>query len=233
MKGVILILLRKTKLMSLLLLTVLFVGCGKQETETGTKIVTVEQIENSTSFAGVTATVNNMFTIENINETETIEKADVVEVAEPQYTTYSVPTNNSFKSYMDCSYITDVNSKQYAFKFEYLCSASGIMLVDGRYVIALGSYYTTNIGNRVDLVMENGAIVECIIGDVKADKDTDSTNRQHSIDNSVVEFIVATDFLSDKVRTMGDCSYADERLIGEIKEIRVYDEIMEGVNCEK
>lgn len=211
--------------MSLLLLTILFVGCGKTKVET--KIVNKTDNPNATSFAGVTSMVNNMMTLEY-----TCEESEVIEVSEPQYTTYNVPTNNSFKSYMDCSYITNTSSKQYAFKSEYLCSACGIMLVDGRYVIALGSYYTTNIGNRVDLVMENGAIVECIIGDVKANKDTDSTNRQHSIDNSVVEFIVSTDFLSNKVRTMGDCSYADERLIGEIKEIRVYDEIMEGVNCE-
>lgn len=208
--------------MSLLLLTLLFVGCKKEEAT----VATVELVKNATSFAGVTASVNEMMTLEYA----TCEETEVVEVAEPQYTTYNVPSNSSFKSYMDSSYITNINSEQYKFKYEYLCSRSGIMLVDDRYVIALGSYYTTSIGTRVDLVMENGAIVRCVVGDCKADRDTDSTNRQHSIDHSVVEFIVCADMLNDKVLTMGDCSYADERLIGEIKEIRVYNE--EGVNCE-
>ena len=151
-------------------------------------------------------------------------EVEIVAIEEPKWVEMDVPNGNSFKSYMDCKYITDESSAQYQLKYEYLSSASGIMIVEDRYVIALGSYYTTEIGCRVDLVMENGEVVRCIVGDCKADCHTDSTNRQHSVDGSVVEFIVCTDNLSDKVRAMGDISYADPRLMGEIASIRVYTE---------
>ena len=169
--------------------------------------------------AGAIEKTTQMTTIEPVVEEHEVE---LVEEEAPQWIEMDVPSNNSFKSYMDCSTITDTSSAQYALKYEYLSSASGIMVVDNRFVIALGSYYTTEVGGRVDLVMQNGSVVECIVGDCKADKHTDSMNRQHSVDKSVIEFIVATDNLNEKARQMGDCSYCDERLMGEIEAIRVY-----------
>lgn len=179
-------------------------------------------IENSKIVAGVVEVPLQALNL-TIKAPVTVEDTNISTVAmeEPKWVEMDVPSNNSFKSYMDCSKITDVNSEQYKFKYDYLCSASGIMLVDNRYVIAIGSYYTTKIGCRVDLVMENGEIVECIVGDCKADKHTDSLNRQNP-NGSIVEMIVATDNLSDEVRLRGDCSYADPRLMGEIIAIRVY-----------
>ena len=163
----------------------------------------------------------------NLAELPTVEntKVEVVAEPEPQWVEMDVPSNNSFKSYMGAHKITDTSSAQYQLKSEYLDSACGIKLVDGDcYVIALGSYYTTTIGARVDLVMDNGSVVRCVVGDIKADKDTDAMNRQHNVDNSVVEFIVNTDTLCSEVKSHGDASYGDPRLMGEIKAIRVYKE---------
>lgn len=182
-----------------------------------TTVVNTRTEYNTT--AGVFSAVSKMPT-----KTLSIIEEEIFLVAEeePQWVEMDVPSNNSFKSYMDCSCITDETSEQYQLKFDYLSSASGIMLIEDRYVIALGSYYTTTIGTKVDLVMCNGAVVPCIVGDVKADCHTDTQNQQHSVDGSVVEFIVATDNLSDQVRLMGDISYADDRLMGEIMAIRIY-----------
>lgn len=189
-----------------------------------TKTVT----ENQTSYTATSGVIEyqNEALAKALATPVEVEKIEVDVVAEetPQWVEMDVPSHNGFKSYMDCKFITDVNSEQYKFKYEYLCSASGIMVVDSRYVVAVGSYYTTEIGARIDLVMENGSVVNCIVGDCKADKHTDGLNQQHSVDGSVVEFIVCTDNLSDKVRQMGDVSYANERLMGEIKSIRVYTE---------
>ena len=154
-----------------------------------------------------------------------VESTDVEVVAEeePQWVEMDVPSGNSFKSYMDYRKVTDKTSPQYSFLQTCEDSACGIMLSEGRYVIAVGSYYTTEIGTRIDLVMANGEIVECITGDCKDDGDTDILNRQHNSDGSVVECVVNTDILSDYVKfTRGDCSYADSRLEGEILAIRVY-----------
>lgn len=165
-------------------------------------------------------------TVVNLAELPTVENTEVEVVAEPepQWVEMDVPSNNSFKSYMGAHKITDTSSAQYQFKSEYLDSACGIKLVDDRYVVAIGTYYTEIIGTRVDLVMESGEVVPCIVGDVKADEDTDVTNRQHNVDGSVVEFIVNADTLSSEAKSHGDCSWADSRLMGEIKAIRVYKE---------
>lgn len=214
----------KTKLALTLLIAVIVAVCAvdvSRERVVKTTVVVDPTIEYDVT-AGVCNSIPKLTAIEPM-----VEEQEVILVEEPvpQWVELDAPSNNSFKSYMDCSAITDINSAQYQFKYEYLSSASGIMVVDGDcYVIALGSYYTTTIGTRVDLVMCNGAVVRCVVGDIKDDKHTNSTNQQHLVDNSVVEFIVCTDNLSDKVRKMGDISYADERLRGEIKAIRVYEQ---------
>ena len=137
------------------------------------------------------------------------------------YTDMEVPDNNSFKSYMDASCITNISTPQYQLKSSYALADNGIYTINGRYCVAVGSYYTTQIGTLVDLIMENGSIVPCILADCKSDKDTDNTNRQNS-NGSIVEFVVSTRYLDSIARRMGDCSYADERLLGEILAIRIY-----------
>lgn len=178
--------------------------------------------EESTTAGVFSATVVDLTeTVPTVEDTE----VEVVAEPEPQWVEMDVPSNNSFKSYMGAHKITDTSTAQYQLKSEYLDSACGIKLVDGDcYVIALGSYYTTTIGTRVDLVMHNGSIVRCVVGDIKANEHTDGTNRQHLYDNSVVEFIVNTDTLCSEAKSHGDASYCDPRLMGEIKAIRVYKE---------
>ena len=188
------------------------------------KVIVTQTTVDSTIEYGLTAgaieKTAQMTTIEPVVEEHIVE---LVEEEAPQWIEMDVPSNNSFKSYMGAHKITDTSSAQYQLKSEYLDSACGIKLVDGDcYVIALGSYYTTTIGTRVDLVMDNGSVVRCVVGDIKADKDTDETNRQHNVDGSVIEFVVNADTLSSEAKSHGDCSWADPRLMGEIKAIRVY-----------
>ena len=171
--------------------------------------------------AGAIGKTAQMTTIEPVVEEHIVE---LVEEEAPRWIEMDVPSNNSFKSYMGAHKITDTTSAQYQLKSEYLDSACGIKLVDDRYVIAIGTYYTETVGTRVDLVMKNGEVVPCIVGDVKKNKDTDATNRQHNVDGSVIEFVVNADTLSSEAKSHGDCSWADPRLMGEIKAIRVYKE---------
>lgn len=155
--------------------------------------------------------------------TEVVEEEVEELVQEPCYTSYSVPSNNGFKSYMPASAITSRSSPQYKLKAKYELSEYGIYTVDGRYCVAVGSYYTTKIGAKLDLVMENGSIVPCILADCKADRDTDSTNRQNP-NGSITEFIVYSKCLVPKAKQMGDCSYCFPDMQGEISEIRVYED---------
>lgn len=139
-----------------------------------------------------------------------------------KYKDYDVP-NNSIKSYMDYRKITLVSSKQYKLQKIAYTGDYGIRMVNERYCVAVGSYYTTKIGQYIDIELENGSVIHGILADCKADRHTDSTNRFHP-DGSVVEFVVNTNFLNKKVKKIGDVSYIND-WNSEVINIRVYDKV--------
>lgn len=137
---------------------------------------------------------------------------------------YDVPVNNTIKSYMDYRYITSKTSDQYKLQESLAYTGDyGLRMVNGRYCIALGSYYTTTIGQYVDIELENGSVIHCILADCKADIHTDSTNRINP-NGSVLEFVVDTDSLDDTARIMGDISCVDN-WDSKVVNVRVYDKV--------
>lgn len=142
-------------------------------------------------------------------ETEVDEVESVEIKVSTDYDNYNVPNNNAIKSYMDYRCITSTGSRQYKLQHSLAYTGdNGIRMANGRYCVAVGSYYTTTIGQYIDIELENGNIIHGILADCKADKDTDSTNRMHS-DGSVVEFVVDSKSLDSTVRKMGDVSYVN------------------------
>jgi len=124
--------------------------------------------------------------------------------------TFSVPDIDSdFKSYMDYRCITNTTSDQYKLQKECETNEYGIREHDGYYVIALGTYYSTTIGERFKITLDTGEELLCEVGDIKADSDTDKTNRYVPINGNIVEFIVDTKELPKKVRQMGTISAID------------------------
>lgn len=153
-----------------------------------------------------------------INTEENIEKTK----EDINFIKYDTPNNDSFKSYMDYRTLSDKTSLQYDLQQQaYTDSLTGIRMVNNRYLIAVGSYYTTEIGVYLDVILKNGTVIQCILGDVKNDKHTDSTNRQNP-NGSVIEFIVDVNILNSVVKQQGDISYVNEDFEGEIDSIYVY-----------
>lgn len=143
-----------------------------------------------------------------------------------RWNVYTSPTNNSFKSFEDADCITDSPSlPQGRLKQKYhLDSGSGVWMIGDRYCVAIGSYYTKEIGVKVDLVLadkDRKHTLKCITADSKADKDTVNQHRIHS-DGSLAEFVVKTSALPKIARRMGDVSYAGEMFRGKIVKIKVY-----------
>ena len=93
-------------------------------------------------------------------------------------------------------------------------------MVNGRYCIAVGSYYTTTVGQKLDLYLETGVVIPCIVGDCKADCHTNSESHQFCLSNgSVAEFIVdysVFNYLKDGSGTVnwcvGDCGSFNGRI---------------------
>ena len=128
--------------------------------------------------------------------------------------------DNSFKAYMDYRYLTNQSSIQYQMQQEAWTDHEGFRRLGDKYMVALGSYYTDYIcGEPFIIVFEDNTFIQCVIGDMKADIHTDSTNRYQTVNSelgSIVEFIVDTDTLLEEIIISGDCNY---RFPGQIKYI--------------
>lgn len=148
---------------------------------------------------------------------------DYIAEQESQYTTYSVPINRGFKSYMDYRTLTNKSSWQYKLQKIYATTGNyGIRMVNGRYCIAVGSYFKTSIGQYLDLVLENGTVIPCIMADLKADIHTDAANIATLPNGCLSEFVVSTESLSEDVRLHGNTSYCTEDWKSPVIEVRVY-----------
>lgn len=132
--------------------------------------------------------------------------------------------NSNFKAYMGYDAVTCVSSPQYQLlnsESAYTDANTGIRMVDNRYCVALGSYYASTIGQKVDLYLETGVVIPCILGDCKADCHTNWDTHQYCNSNgSVAEFIVdysVFNYLKDASGTVnwcvGDCGSFNGRIM--------------------
>lgn len=138
------------------------------------------------------------------------------------YKSYSVPKSSGFKSYMGYKAITNRRSRQYILQYKYAYTGNyGIRQVDGRYCVAIGSYFGVKIGQYFDLVLANDTIIPCIAGDAKANKDTDGNNI-FSRNGCCSEFVVDTGSLVSSVKRSGNMSSACKEWNSPVKTIRVY-----------
>lgn len=190
---------------------------------------TTETTFQSTTFQGMTEATEELTNEEPTAKETTMKpmtKESTVKEEQPNYVNCDVPSNNTIKSYMDYRTITLTNSRQYKLqKSLAYTDSNGLRMVNGRYCVAVGSYYTTTIGQYIDIELENGEIIKGVLADCKADKDTDSTNKMHP-DGSVVEFVVDVNVLDNTAKKMGDISYIngwDSKVVN----IKVYDKIEE------
>ena len=120
---------------------------------------------------------------------------------------YDVPQRDTnFKTYMSYKAITARNSPQYALQQRAYTGDYGIRMCEGYYLIALGSYYGTEIGSKYKITLSNGHMFYAMLGECKADIHTDSTNRFIPSNGNVVEFIVDTPHMPQIVRKLGTFS---------------------------
>ena len=109
------------------------------------------------------------------------------------------PYNTTFKSYMPWTAL----SPKYA-QGQLLAKATpdpetAIMTYEGRYLVALGFAYADMVGEKIDVVMEDGTVIPVMIGDFKALEHTDDNNSITVHDGSIIEFIVSSSTEAAKV----------------------------------
>jgi len=115
---------------------------------------------------------------------------------------------NRFKSYMSYKAITKNDSPQRLLQEMCSTDADGFRKCADRYVIAVGSGVGGQVGDCVDLILANGQIIYCVIGDYKANKYTDAANLTGK-NGCCSEFIVDPSLLRRDIKNRGNigCGY--------------------------
>lgn len=126
-----------------------------------------------------------------------------------EYESMALPdVDTAFKSFMDWRSITLRSSEQYRLQKRAYTDVKGFRRYRGKYMIALGSYYAQYIGQEFRITLSSGIVIDAMVGDIKADKDTDKTHRYCKDKGvyNVVEFIIDKRVMPFWVRELGDVS---------------------------
>jgi hypothetical protein len=134
------------------------------------------------------------------------------------------PVDTSFKSYTDYRCITDRTSPQWAVREQCFTDEDGMRRIEAPngeidYIVALGSAYTTTVGDRFIFTLDTGATFTATVGDLKQDRHTDPSHRYIERDGNVAEFHIDSEAVSARVLQMGDVSWVDG-LSGQIVRIQ-------------
>lgn len=134
-------------------------------------------------------------------------------------TEYDIPNyETSFKTYMDYRCITDKASAQYMLQMEAYTDDMGLRKYEDHYIVAMGTYYSNNVGDTFRITLDNDISFNVIVGDIKADCHTDSQNMYspvydedgNFVSANVIEFIVDTKKLDKSVKKLGTIEAYDD-----------------------
>ena len=171
--------------------------------------------------------------VENLTATSSNKSKTTIK-KENNYTLEEMKVPNcdtSFKSYMSYKCITNKDSEQYKLQLSAWTDNMGLRRVDDYYLVAMGTYYSDNIGDKFRITLEGDKTFDVMIGDIKADIHTDKNNMYSPVYNSdgsfksanVIEFIVDKKTISKKVKLWGDVSAYDEFAGNVVKIERISD----------
>jgi len=124
------------------------------------------------------------------------------------YIEMGLPTgaDGAFKTYMDYRKITNQSSKQWHLQQLAVTNDDGFRMFNGKYLIAVGSYYSKEVGKEFRITLADGFTFNAIVGDLKMDKHTDNNNQYMPENGNIVEFIVDVDKLDPLTKKLGDVS---------------------------
>lgn len=102
---------------------------------------------------------------------------------------YMVPYPH--KEFITYEYYTSISpySAQGELQAQAYTGDYGIRMVDGCYLVAMGSAYASHIGQRFRIVFTTGQTIDVMIGDFKSDEHTDEYNSAAS-NGDILEFII-------------------------------------------
>lgn len=131
--------------------------------------------------------------------------------------------NGEFKTYMDYRKITNKSSKQWALQQLAETDENGFRVFNGKYLVAVGTFYSKEVGKELRITLEDGKEINVMIGDIKQDIHTDKNNQYMTDNGNIVEFIVDVDKLDPLTKKLGNVSNSGlEGSIAMIEEVIDY-----------
>lgn len=153
--------------------------------------------------------------------TEFTETETVITTTKPSTAvnnTYGIPSHGGkFKSYTNYR-LLGKNSSQWnkvQCHADAYTDANGLRKVGDYYCVAMGSYYSTTLGDLFEIKTEGGTF-KVILCDFKDNRHTDVKNQYTAHNDCVIEFYVDMNTLHSTAKQMGDISYADSNFKGRI-----------------
>ena len=126
----------------------------------------------------------------------------------------SIPTN--IKSYTDYRFYNVEGTPHQRLQQVAWTDGYGCRRYNNDYIVALGSFYSVDIGDRFEVTLDTGNVFTIILGDGKADVDTDPTNMYAPCVNyegeqcaNVIEFIIDKNVVSVEAYRYGSMDYYD------------------------
>lgn len=131
-----------------------------------------------------------------------------------EYTSLGVPNiNTSWKSWEGHNILRSNYTPQGRFLRDWAwVDENGFMRAGGErdlgieddyYLVAMGSYYGTEIGTKYKITLDTGRTFYAVLGDQKADCDTDWNNQYGTSNIDLIEFIVDVPTLRWDVKNSG------------------------------
>lgn len=140
------------------------------------------------------------------------------------YKIYNVPENRRFKSYMPYTAITSRTSPQYKLQNSFAYTGNyGIRQINGRYCVAIGTAFDVKVGTYFDLILKNGTVIPCIVGDIKSASHTRADNIITANNGCMSEFVVDSHKLDPNAKRDGDISSCTREWDSEIDSIKIYE----------
>lgn len=116
---------------------------------------------------------------------------------EPAGQVYEVPNYSGNKSYE--SYRVIRRGKAGTLQTMASTNSDGFRIVNGRYLIAVGTYFGASRGQYLDLTLENGTVIPCIVGDMKAAPifSANGCCSEFIVDTAVIRNVISSGDVSD------------------------------------
>lgn len=140
---------------------------------------------------------------------------------------------HSWKPWAWYTAITDTTSTQYQLQQIARTDEVGRRIVqdskgEWRFCVALPAYWaggtSKDIGRCFDLVMANGAIIKCVLGDNKKIEHSLNGEGKYGRKGEIIEIQCDGNLIPQIVKQMGDASYFGDEWRGDVAKIIVYDE---------